>query len=482
MELHVVIRGDKDLSGQIYRQLKEAIRAGRLAVGEKLPPSRLLAQQLGLSRKTVAEAYARLTYDRLLVGRVGSGTFVAGHATRATPPKKNARLAGWETAQRWHKMDTPLRHPAPEGNSRYEYIGGAPAHALFPHAQWRRCVLDALRQAARSRGLYGPAEGLPQLREAIARHAAFSRGVRCSADDIIVTNGAQQALDLVARVLVVPGCTVAVEDPGYPPARLLLQAQGARVASVPVDSEGLVVSGIPDGARLVYVTPAHQFPLGMPMSVRRREALLARAREIGAIIIEDDYDSEFRYEGRPADSLQGMDDELGSVAFVGTFSKTLSPELRLGYLIAPPGILQAVSTAKHLCDWHTSLPSQRALAKFMADGGLQKHIRRCHAEYAQRRANLLRRLDGDLSSWLAPVPANAGIHLTALCKRPTDMDLLLRLMRRVDVGVYSIDPFFGSTQKQQGRQQGLLFGFGAIESQDIDPSLDRLRDVLQQMG
>lgn len=218
------------------------------------------------------------------------------------------------------------------------------------------------------------------------------------------------------------------------------------------------------------------------MSVRRREALLARAREIGAIIIEDDYDSEFRYEGRPADSLQGMDDELGSVAFVGTFSKTLSPELRLGYLIAPPGILQAVSAAKHLCDWHTSLPSQRALAKFMADGGLQKHIRRCHAEYAQRRANLLRRLDGDLSNWLAPVPANAGIHLTALCKRPIDMDLLLRLMRRVDVGVYSIDPFFGSTQKQQGRQQGLMFGFGAIESQDIDPSLDRLRDVLQQMG
>lgn len=477
MELHVVIRGDKDLSGQIYRQLKEAVRAGRLAVGEKLPPSRLLAQQLGLSRKTVAEAYARLTYDKLLVGRVGSGTFVAGHAKRATTLKANAPLAGWETAERWHKMDTPLRHPAPEGNSRYEYIGGAPAHTLFPHAEWRRCVLDALRQGAKSRGLYGPAEGLPQLREAIAKHAAFSRGVRCSADDVIVTNGAQQALDLVARVLVVPGCTVAVEDPGYPPARLLLQAQGARVASVPVDAEGLVASEIPAGTRLIYVTPAHQFPLGMPMSVRRREALLARARELGAIIIEDDYDSEFRYEGRPTDSLQSMDD-LGTVAFVGTFSKTLSPELRLGYLIAPPGILQAVSTAKHLCDWHTSLLSQRALAKFMADGGLQKHIRRCYAEYAERRANLLDRLNGDLSTWLSPVPANAGIHLSALCRRPIDMDLLLRLMRRVDVGVYSIDPFFSSTK----RQQGLMFGFGAIHSQDIAPSLDRLRDVLQQMG
>ncbi len=480
MELHVVIKSDKDLSGQIYSQLKEAIRAGRLAAGEKLPPSRLLAQQLGLSRKTVAEAYAKLTYDKLLVGRVGSGTFVAAHARRAAPPKAHAPLAGWETAQRWQQMDTPLRHPAPEGNSRYEYIGGAPAQALFPHAEWRRCVLDALRQGAKSRGLYGPAEGLPQLREAIARHAAFARGVRCSAEDVIVTSGAQQALDLVARVLVEPGCTVAVEDPGYPPARLLLQAQGARVAGVPVDSEGLVVSKIPDATRLVYVTPAHQFPLGMPMSVARREALLARAREIGAIIIEDDYDSEFRYDGRPTDSLQSMD-ELGSVAFVGTFSKTLSPELRVGYLIAPPGILQAVSNAKHLCDWHTSLLTQRALAKFMADGGLQKHIRRCHAEYAQRRAKLLERLDGDLSDWLAPVPATAGIHLTALFRSTVDMDLLLRLMRRVDVGVYGIDPFYGCASSAK-RQQGLMFGFGAIESQDIAPSLDRLRDVLQQMG
>ena len=477
MELHVLIRGDKDLSGQIYRQLKEAIRAGRLVAGEKLPPSRLLAQQLGLSRKTVAEAYARLSYDKLILGRVGSGTFVADHAKRARPLKADAPLAGWETAERWQKMNTPLRHQAPEGNSRYEYIGGTPALALFPHEEWRRCVLDALRQGAKSRGLYGSAEGLPQLREAIARHAAFSRGVRCSAEDVIVTNGAQQALDLVARVLVVPGCTVAMEEPGYPIARLLLQAQGARVASVPVDSEGLVVSGIPDDTRLVYVTPAHQFPLGMSMSAGRREALLARAREIGAIIIEDDYDSEFRYEGRPTDSLQSMDDR-GTVAFVGTFSKTLSPELRLGYLIAPPSILQAVATAKHLCDWHTPLLMQRALVKFMADGGLQRHIRRCYAEYAQRRALMLQRLDGDLSNWLTPVPANAGIHLTALCKSPIDMDLLLRLMRRVDVGVYSIDPFFASA----AGQQGLMFGLGAISSEDIPPSLDRLRDVLQQMG
>ncbi|MGJ7510822.1 PLP-dependent aminotransferase family protein [Variovorax sp. GT1P44] len=477
MELHVVIEGDKDLTGQLYRQLREAIRAGRLAAGEKLPPSRLLAERLGLSRKTVGEAYARLTYDKLLVGRVGSGTFVAGDVRPRALPSPAPRFAGAATAERWRSMDTPLRHPAPEGNSRYEYIGGAPARSLFPHADWRRCVLHALREAARSRGLYGPTEGLPVLRDAIARHVAFSRGVRCGVDDIIVTNGAQQALDLVARVLVEPGSTAAIEEPGYPPAKLLFSAQGANVVGIPVDAEGMMVERIPDGTRLIYVTPAHQFPLGMPMSASRREALLARAHALGAIIIEDDYDSEFRYEGRPTDSLQSMDTQ-GSVAYVGTFSKTMSPDLRLGYLIAPQAIVQAVGVAKHLSDWHTSTPTQWALAKFMVDGDLLKHIRRCHAVYAERRERITRRFEGDLSPWFELVPATAGFHLAALCRRDLDMDMLLRLARRVDVGLYTLDGFYHFSPARQG----LMMGYGAIETEDIDPSLDRLRDILLQMG
>jgi GntR family transcriptional regulator/MocR family aminotransferase len=477
MELHVVIQGDKDLTGQLYRQLKDAIRAGRLPAGEKLPPSRLLAEQLGLSRKTVAEAYARLTFDQLLVGRVGSGTFVAGDVKPKAAPGPSPRFAAAASVERWRSMDTPLRHPAPAGSSRYEYIGGAPARSLFPHDDWRRCVLHALRQGARSRGVYGEAEGLPVLRDAIARHAAFSRGVRCGAADVIVTNGAQQALDLVARVLVEPGCTVAVEEPGYPPARLLLAAQGAHVVGVPVDAEGLLVDQIPKGTRLIYVTPAHQFPLGMPMSVRRREALLARAHALGAIIIEDDYDCEFRYEGRPTDSLQSMDDQ-GTVAFVGTFSKTLSPQLRLGYLIAPPVILEAVCTAKHLSDWHTSTLAQWALAKFIVDGDLQKHIRRCHAVYADRRERIMQRFNGDLAGWFELVPATAGIHLAALCKRAIDMDMLLRLARRVDVGIYPLEGFYHFT----AARQGLMLGYGVIDGADIDPSLDRLRDILTQLA
>jgi GntR family transcriptional regulator/MocR family aminotransferase len=269
---------------------------------------------------------------------------------------------------------------------------------------------------------------------------------------------------------------VAVEEPGYPPARLLFSAQGAEVVGIPVDAQGLCVDRIPDGTRLVYVTPAHQFPLGTPMSLRRREELLARAHELGAIVIEDDYDSEYRYEGRPTDSLQSMDTR-GTVAFVGTFSKTLSPELRLGYLIAPQPILQAVCIAKHLSDWHTSTPAQWALAKFIVDGELNKHIRRSHAVYAERRARIMARFEGDLSPWFELVPATAGIHLAALCRKPVDMEMLLRLARRVDVGLYSLEPFFHF----DAPRQGLIFGYGAIDSGDIDPSLDRLRDILLQM-
>lgn len=477
MELHVVIEGQKDLAGQLYRQIKEAIHSGRLAAGEQLPPSRLLAEQLGLSRKTVSEAYAQLSYDRLVVGRVGVGSFVSDQAPKMVQAPHAPALAGAAVTAQWRNMPTPLRYPSPAGSARYEYIGGSPDRSLYPQADWRRCVLYALRESAKSRGLYGETEGLFALRESIARHVAFSRGVRCAVGNVVVTSGAQQALDLVARVLVEPGCTVAVEDPGYPPARLLLAAQGANVVGVPVDGEGMLVEQIPDGTRLIYTTPAHQFPLGMPMSLARRHALLARARALGAIVVEDDYDSEFRYEGRPTDSLQSMDTH-GSVAFVGTFSKTLSPELRLGYLIAPPAILEAVCVAKHLSDWHTSLPAQRALAKFMSGGDLLKHIRRCHAAYAARRDRIVQRLQGDLSRWFELVPATAGFHLAALCKQAIDMKLLLTLARRVDVGLYPLDVFYHFTPARQG----LVLGYGAIDAADIDPSLNRILDILEEIA
>lgn len=476
MELHIVIQGRKDLAQQLYDQLRNGIDTGRLAAGMQLPPSRLLAEQLGLSRKTISDTYARLTYENYLVGKIGSGTFVNTLRTHATPRQGDVELASLEVLKKWEAIDLPLRHPTLAGTLRSDFIGGATHKSTFPHDDWRRCTQYALRQMARERGFYSQPEGLSQLRSAIAAHMAFSRGVKCGPNDVVVCNGAQQALDLLSRVMVEPGCSVAIEDPGYAPARLLFATQGAQVIGIPVDEEGIRVDLIPDGVRFIYVTPSHQFPLGMPMSLARREALLERARSIGAIIIEDDYDSEFRYEGRPTDSLQSMD-EHGVVAYVGTFSKTLLPELRLGYVVLPQALLSAVIKAKQLTDWHTCTLPQWALTKFISEGTLNKHIRRCHGIYAGRRERILARIESDLSPWLEAIPCTAGFHMTLLFKVPVDVDFLIEMAKKIEVGLYSLEGFF----EKAPVRPGLLMGFGAIETLDIDPALDRLRDLLTQI-
>jgi GntR family transcriptional regulator/MocR family aminotransferase len=476
MELHLNIVGNKDLSGQVFRQLSEAIRSGRLADGQRVPPTRLLAEQLGISRKPVAEAYQKLTYEKLLVGQAGRGTFVSAPQVLSGARPAEVKLVGHACLAKWDALDSPLRQPQQECRSPYEFIGGAPAPQHFPQDDWRRCVLYGLRQDTTERGRYAATEGVPALRDALARHAAFARGVNCSAAQLLVTNGAQQAFDLLARVLLEPGSCVAVEDPGYPVARLLFESHGARVAHVPVDAEGIVVERIPAEARLIYVTPAHQFPLGMPMSIARKQALLARARAIGAIIVEDDYDSEFRYEGRPADSLQSMDLH-GVVAFVGTLSKVVLPNLRIGYVVAPDAILRALTIAKHLTDWHTATMVQHALARFIEDGSLLKHIRRGHDIYAGRREVLVRVFRAELAPWFELVPAVAGFHLAAFARKELDIALLIKLARRVGVGLYALSAFYCEATPRQG----LFFGYGAIDTLDIAPALLRVRTILLAM-
>ncbi len=476
MELHLTIEGDRDLTGQLYRQLSQAIRSGRLAHGQQLPPSRLLARQLGISRKPVAEAYNRLSYERLLEGRAGRGTFVCAPPAPDAPRMPGIALASGAALDRWRAFDTVFRAPAPEAPVPYEFAGGVPAPQHFPQEEWRRCVLHGLRQEAATRGRYGQAEGVPELRAALARHAGFARGVRCDPAQVVVTNGAQQALDLLGRILIEPGSVVAVEDPGYPIARALFRSLGAVVASVPVDAEGIVPEQIPAGARLIYVTPAHQFPLGMPMSAARKAALLARAAQIGAIIIEDDYDSEFRYEGRPADSLQGMD-RHGIVAFVGSMSKVMLPELRIGYIAAPDSILPALKVAKHLSDWHCAGMVQHALARFIDDGHLARHIRRGHTIYASRREALQRAFSTVLAPWFEPVPSSAGFHMAAFAREGTDVEQLIRLARRAGVGITSLAGFHAEVPVRPG----LLLGYGAIDTLDIEPALLRVRDVLAGM-
>jgi GntR family transcriptional regulator/MocR family aminotransferase len=290
-----------------------------------------------------------------------------------------------------------------------------PDISLFPYALWRSLVASSSRVVGELDARYGNPQGDPKLRDAIARYVAFTRGVVCNADRIVITHGAQQAFDLIARVLLNPGDIAAVEDPGYPPVPDLWTTQGVKVKPVPVDAHGLCVSRLPANARLVYVTPSHQFPLGMPMSLERKLDLLGWAAEHRACILEDDYDSEFRFDPRPLEALQSLD-QRGLVVYVGTFSKVLHPGLRIGFIVAPPALVPALCAARQLADWHQPLVSQVALARFITEGHLARHVRRMSRIYARRRARLLEALARSPHIFGEVVPSVAGLHVTCITK------------------------------------------------------------------
>jgi GntR family transcriptional regulator/MocR family aminotransferase len=329
-----------------------------------------------------------------------------------------------------------------------------------------------LRPAAVGNAVYGEPAGHRGLRDAIARHVGIARGLRASADDVVITTGTQQAIDLVARVLLSPGERVAVEDPGYPPPRRLFESLGARVAGVPIDTEGLVVSEIPRDTRLVYVTPSHQFPLGTSMSLRRRISLLEWADRHDAAIIEDDYDSEFRFGGRPIEPVQMLDTN-GRVIYVGSFSKTMLPTLRLGFLIGPPSLHRAIEAAKFLTDWHTSLPAQGAMAGFIDSGLFARHVRRMRAVYHARHERIVAILARDFVDDLRVVPSSIGLHLSALAPAATVEGIGAAVRRASAAGVecQPLSMFAAGTQPLAG----LTLGYGAIELDAIEEGLARLR-------
>jgi GntR family transcriptional regulator / MocR family aminotransferase len=319
---------------------------------------------------------------------------------------------------------------------------------------------------------YGDPAGHPRLRVAVARYVGIARGVRADPENVIVTHGAQQAFDLIGRVLIEPGACVALEDPGYPPPRLLFDSQGARVVGVRVDAEGLDVSALPDDARLVYVTPSHQFPLGMPMSHARRMALLAWAERRSAVVIEDDYDSEFRFSGRPLETLQALD-RSGRVVYVGSFSKVMLPALRLGFLIAPASLQRALRAASYVAGWHCQWPAQAALANFLDEGLLARHVRKMRREYAARHERILSTLASEFPAWLEPVPSATGMHLCAKLRSPR-----VRLEQEVAERARAAGVAFDRLSKycmSEPAQAGLVLGYGAIATARLDEGLRRLR-------
>jgi GntR family transcriptional regulator/MocR family aminotransferase len=314
------------------------------------------------------------------------------------------------------------------------------------------------------------------LRHAIARHVAVSRGVQASAEDIVITNGTQQAIDVVARVLLVPGDRVAVEDPGYVPPRLLFQSLGARVIGISVDRQGLVVDQLHNTCRLVHVTPSHQYPLGMSMAPARRLALLEWARRHDAAIIEDDYDTEFRFGGRPLEPLQTLDTS-GRVIYVGSFSKTMLPTLRLGFAVLPPSLRDAAHRAKYVTDWHTSGPAQAALASFIDGGGFARHVRKMNATYRARHELLSTILARDFSDQLEVIPSAAGLHVTATARKVSAERLseIVQCASAAGVEVQQLSAFAISGPAQAG----LVLGYGAISTDNIEEGLRRLRSCFR---
>lgn len=470
VDIHLTLDRRGDLSGEIYRQLRERILDGRLRAGDQVPPSRELARRVDVSRATVVVAYDRLAGEGFLESRVGAGTFVSD---QVVPPSRwLARRTPTDPVLRPRPLWNEVRIPPVDEPPEYDFRPGIPDSRQFPYDTWRRLLGRELHARRVGDGSYGDPGGHRGLRAAIAGHIGLSRGVTAGVEDITITNGTQQAVDLIARVLVEPGDQVAVEDPGYPPPARLFRSLGARVVGVPVDGEGLVVDALPARTRLVHVSPSHQFPLGTSMSLRRRLALLDWAQVHDAAIIEDDYDSEFRFDSRPVEPLRTLDTH-GRVLYVGSFSKTMLATLRLGFVAAPASLHHAIRAAKFVTDWHTSLPTQAALARFIDEGWFARHLRRMRSVYQERHELVVAAIEKDFAGILTPIPGSAGLHVTALADvaTPAEVDAVAHHAAEAGVGVHTLTAYAcGDTVPA-----GLVLGYGSIATDRISAGMDRLR-------
>ncbi|MGE3287778.1 MAG: PLP-dependent aminotransferase family protein [Pseudonocardia sp.] len=415
---------DVPLRARLYAQLRAAILGGQLPAGTRLPSSRMLAAELGVSRNTVLAALEQLYAEGYVEGRHGSGTFVTRSlpddllsARVQAPPARVDPEVRRRLSQRGLLIAGAPRTPIPAFRggpvTDRAFTIGLPALDAFPVELWSQLFGRWARSIGTDEMCYGDPAGHLPLRRAIAAHLATSRGVRCTAEQVVVVSGSQQALDLVARLLLDPGDAAWIEDPGYLGVRAALIAAGADVVPVRVDGEGLdVAAGIAAGptARLAVVTPSHQFPLGTTMSLSRRLALLEWAGSTGDWIVEDDYDAEFRYVGRPLTALQGIDGQ-GCVIYVGTFSKSLFPGLRLGYLVAPPELVDGFAAAHLSADIHAPLLTQAVLAEFIEAGHFERHLRRMRSLYAQRQAAVVSAIGRHLGDEVDVPAADSGLHL-----------------------------------------------------------------------
>jgi GntR family transcriptional regulator/MocR family aminotransferase len=471
------------LHRQLYDRIRSAILTGLLSPGTQLPATRALAVDLDVSRTTVMAAFDQLLAEGYIEGRHGSGTYVSNslpeHLLQAESDRRVAtgRAAATPRLSKRGQVLAAASSPFVQlGHTPRAFELGSPALDEFPVEIWGRLVTRCCRGTLPE--LLGRQEssGYRPLREAIAAYIGTARAVRCSAEQAIVVSGSNRAIDLVARVLLDPGDRAWVEDPCYPPARAAMLGAGAQVVPMPVDEEGLdVEAGLvrcPD-ARLAYVTPSHQYPTGVTMSLRRRLALLEWASSRSAWILEDDYDSEYRYVGRPLASLQGLDKQ-GRVLYLGSFSKVLFPALRLGYLVVPPGLVSAFSAAQRLLGGAPPSLEQAVLAEFITEGHFVRHVRRMRTLYAERQASLMRALQRELAGLLEVPVFDSGMHLLAWLREGTDDRRVSRHAAAAGIVTQPLSAFAAAPV----RRSGLLLGYAALSTSQIRDGVRRLAAAL----
>ena len=457
----------------LYGALRQAIAEHRLPAGARLPSSRDFATQQGVARGTVVAVFEQLTADGFLESRAGAGTFVrAGLSRNGGRPRPVARSA------------LPIKPvvASPFLEHRQEprpFRTNVPATDLFPRAAWARIAGRHWRRAPLETLADEDPRGLPALRAALAEHLATTRGARCGVDNIIITPSAQASLDLIARATLSLKDTVWVEDPGYVGARALLRQAGATVVPVPVDAQGMDIGAVASGKppRLIHVTPAHQSPLGVTLSLPRRQALLERARRANALVFEDDYDGEFRFGTRPLAALQSMDTD-GRVVHAGSFSKTLLPSLRLAYMVVPDGLIDPVTALLSLTLRFVSPHDQAVLAAFMAEGHFARHVRRLRDAYGSRHAMLRSECERLLAGIVRFEAPAAGLDGVAWLPRGWADTRIARRLAAEGIETRPLSQY----RLARGGAPGLVLGFAAFDEAAIRLAVGRMAETLTRIG
>ncbi|HQU85196.1 MAG TPA: PLP-dependent aminotransferase family protein [Pyrinomonadaceae bacterium] len=492
-QIPFILLDDKNTVTPLYRQVYESIRRailqGELSAKTRLPSTRDFADRLGVSRITIVNAYEQLFAEGYLEGKTGAGTFVASKLPEELLQTSKTKAKSVEKMQNAPLNLSPFGEKllAKEFESKrvqfatkfQPFQNGLTAIDEFPFEIWSRIAAKFHKNPPRSMLGYGDPQGFYKLREAVAAHLRSARGVNCTAEQVIITSGAQQALDLAARIFLSEKDSFLIENPCYKEARNSFSATGAKVVAVAVDEEGFNVANVPktgEKAKLVYVTPSHQYPLGHTMTLARRLELIEWARKQNAWIIEDDYNSEFRYAGRPFPSLQGLDNS-GRVIYVGTFSKTIFPALRIGCLVVPPELVNVFAVARAFNDAHSAIINQAILAEFITEGHFARHVRRMRQLYEKRQEILVREVKNKLSDFIEIEKSDAGMHLIGWLRQDLDEE---KISAEADKQSIKLSPV-SSYYLEEPKRKGFIFGYTAFDERQIKESIGKIAEIFRKI-